>query len=428
MSPLLFVVIILTFIVVISVINERKIHLQQDIAVLLFSFLLCLAFLIIAKGFHIVNFENVVTKLSTFNFENYLMDGVLCLMIFAGSSKINIKKFRQNFKTITYLSLISTAISSVLFGLLFYAVAHMFGLEIDIWVAIMLGCIVSPTDPIAATGILNKLGISKNVLSVIESESLFNDGTGVALFIFVRSIVTNSGESNFFLIMFKEIFGALLVGTVISLLLFQFIKRTNKPTMQVIISLLSVSSIYVICEHFGFSGVIGSVVCGMLFAYMMNKIERQREVYDSAHVYENFWETVDSILNSMLFVMIGISVISISPDKNLIVLLLIGVFALILSRFVGVLSSAIVSRGKNVPGNYSVTEFSLLLTWTALKGGLSLALALGTKEFLSQDVYSIVLTTTYCIIMFSVLVQGLSIKPVYKYIEKQRIKRLGDKK
>ena len=187
--------------------------------------------------------------------------------------------------------------------------------------------------------------------------------------------------------------------------------------------MFAVFSIYSICEILEFSGAIGSVVCGMVFAYMMNKIERQRDVYDSQHVYENFWESIDSILNQILFVLIGVSALGITPDKNLLIILLVGIVSIILSRFAGVLSSAIVSHGKNIPGNYSMVEFTSLMTWTALKGGLSLALAMSTKDFLAEDVYSIVLNTTYCIIIFTVIIQGLTIKPVYKFLERHRIKR-----
>ena len=146
-----------------------------------------------------------MNEIGNFGFSEYLLDGVLCFMLFAGAGKVNFRKFKSNIKTISLLALITTVISSALYGLIFWAAGFVFGIKLDIWLCILLGCIVSPTDPIAATGILNKLGLSKNVTSVIESESLFNDGTGVALFLFVKSIVSRSGEENFLLVMLKEV-------------------------------------------------------------------------------------------------------------------------------------------------------------------------------------------------------------------------------
>lgn len=182
------------------------------------------------------------------------MDTVLCFMLFAGASKVNLRKFRQNLKVISLLALLTTVISSLLYGVLFWAAARLFQLPVDIWVCILLGCIVSPTDPIAATGILNKLGLSKNVTSVIESESLFNDGTGVALFVFFRSIVGRSGGSNFLVVMVKEVVGALAVALLVSFVLGLMMKLTREPVRQILISVLDVAIVYAVCEHFGFSG------------------------------------------------------------------------------------------------------------------------------------------------------------------------------
>ena len=203
------VILILLTIVVIGVVNEKLIHLQSDIALVLFSVAICAVLLILSRIPGMEGLGEKLKELGSFDFEKYLMDFVLCFMLFAGASKVNLHKFRTNIKPVCLLALLTTIISSVLYGALFYLAARLAGIRLDIWVCILLGCIVSPTDPIAATGILNKLGLSKNVTSVIESESLFNDGTGVALFVFVKSIVSQSGESNFLLVMLKEVLGAL---------------------------------------------------------------------------------------------------------------------------------------------------------------------------------------------------------------------------
>lgn len=424
MSIMGFLIVILLFIVSIGLINERWIHLQSDIALVLFSLLISMALLFVDMLVPGESLSGPLHQIASFEFEEYLLDTVLCFMLFAGASKVNLRKFRQNLKVISLLALLTTVISSLLYGLLFWGAAYLLGLPVDIWVCILLGCIVSPTDPIAATGILNKLGLSKNVTSVIESESLFNDGTGVALFVFFKSIVGHSGESNFLVVMVKEVAGALVVALAVSFVLGQLVKLTREPVRQILISVLDVALVYAVCEHFGFSGVIASVVCGMYFAYVMGGQERRRQVYDRHNLYNDFWDILDSILNAVLFVMIGLSVLNVHISSYILYILPVAVIAVILSRFAGVaLSSLLLGRGR-IPSSYSLMEFVSLMTWSALKGGLSLALAMSTKELLSQETYLIVLNTAYITILFTVVVQGLTVKSGYRLIEQHKARRI----
>ena len=177
MSVLFFLIIILIFIVLIGIMNEKYFHIQSDIALILFSFIISMVLLIVSKLLQIESVDEFVCGLGDFGFEEYLMDGVLCFMLFSGASKVNMRKFRENVRAISLLALLTTMLSSVFYGVLFYLVSMLFHFNMDILTCILLGCVVSPTDPIAATGILNKIGLSKNVCSVIENESLFNDGT-----------------------------------------------------------------------------------------------------------------------------------------------------------------------------------------------------------------------------------------------------------
>ena len=423
MNILLFLIILLAYIVFIGIMNEKIFHLQSDIALIFFSLVFSLILLVIRQFMPVDALILFTDRMGKFGFEEYLMDGVLCFMLFAGASKVNMSKFRQNLKPICLLALLTTLISSFLYGILFYAIAVLFSLPMDIWMCILLGCVVSPTDPIAATGILNKIGLSKNVCSVIENESLFNDGTGVTLFIFVRSIIIHSKDNNFALLMFKEIVGAIAVALIISWILFRLLKLTRDPVKYILISLLDVSAVYMICEHLGFSGVIASVVCGMFFSYSMNKIERSVIVVDPHNYYGDFWEIIENILNSVLFVMIGLLALDINISRYAPIVIPVSIMILILSRAIGVFISSILTKN-DIPGNYSLKEFVILMTWSALKGGLSLALAFGTAEYLDNDVYNIFINVTYVTIFFTVLVQGLTVRRVYFALEKHKADRL----
>ncbi|MBR4718630.1 MAG: sodium:proton antiporter [Lachnospiraceae bacterium] len=425
MNILLFLIIILAYIVFIGILNEKVFHLQSDIALILFSLILSLVLLVARHIFPGGILDLFIDRMGRFGFEEYLMDGVLCFMLFAGAGKVNMGKFKQNLRPISLLALLTTLISSFFYGALFYIIARLFSLPMDIWMCILLGCVVSPTDPIAATGILNKIGLSKNVCSVIENESLFNDGTGVTLFIFVRSLIIHSSDSNFAVLMFKEIIGAIAVALIVSWSLFRLMIMTRDPVKYILISLLDVSAVYMICEHLGFSGVIASVVCGMYFSYSMDKIERSVIVIDPSDFYRDFWEILENILNSVLFVMIGMLVINIKASRYAAIVIPASLIILVLSRATGVFISSILTKN-DIPGNYNLKEFVMLMTWSALKGGLSLALAFGTSEYLSADVYNIFINVTYVTIFFTVLVQGLTVKRVYYALEKHKAKRLRD--
>ncbi len=422
MSILLFLIIILVFIVLIGILNEKVLHMQPDIALIMFSLVISAGLLFVSRTARFPDLDKFVEGLGDFGFEQYLMDGALCFMLFSGASKVNMNKFRQNVRAISLLALLTTVISSVVYGLIFYLIALIFRLPIDLTMCILLGCVVSPTDPIAATGILNKIGLSKNVCSVIENESLFNDGTGVTLFIFVRGLVVHSNESNFFILMLKEIVGAVVVALVVSFILFRLVKITKDPIKYILISLLDVSLVYIICEHLGFSGVIASVVCGMYFSLAFSKIERRAMVIDPRQLYTDFWDIMESLLNSVLFVMIGLLVLNIEVSKYIFIILPAAIIINLIARSFGVSVSSIMT-GKHIPGNYSTPEFVTLMTWSALKGGLSLALAMGTAEFLPKDVYNIFINVTYITIFFTVLVQGLTVKKVYFALEKHKTER-----
>ncbi len=423
MKILVFLIIILAYIVVIGIVNEKVFHIQSDIAMILFSLIISGVLLIIRYISPSETIGTFVENLGEFGFEEYLMDGMLCFMLFAGAGKVNMGKFKQNLRPICLLALLTTLISSFLYGVLFYGIALLLKLPMDIWMCILLGCVVSPTDPIAATGILNKIGLSKNVCSVIENESLFNDGTGVTLFVFVRSIILHSGGDNFFILMFKEIVGAVAVALVISFVLFRLMKLTRNPIRYILISLLDVSLVYMVCEHLGFSGVIASVVCGMYFSYNMDKMERTIKVIDPSEYYKDFWEILENILNSVLFVMIGLLVVDMKLCSHMAIIIPVALLLLVLSRMLGVSLSAVLT-GRKIPGNYNLPEYVTLMTWSALKGGLSLALAMGTAEYLAPEVYDIFMAVTYVTIFYTVLFQGLTVKKVYFALEKHKAERL----
>lgn len=416
---------ILFLVVFISILNEQTIKISNDVALVLFSFLIAGVFKILeATG--IFYFEGtVVGNIESMNFEEFLMDGILCFMLFSGASGVNFNRFVKNIKSISLLALLSTVLSSFIYGGIFYLLSLALGLGFSIWLCVLLGCIVSPTDPIAATSILKKAGLSKNVSTVIEGESLFNDGTGVAVFVCIKNIVNDVSDLSFPVLMAKELLGAIAIALLLSFLMFKLLRTTNNPMLHILISLLDVVAAYVACEALGCSGVIASVVCGIYFSREMAKHEAWHKVVDPKDWYEDFWHIADTLFNSILFILIGFAVLNLPRHNFLVLLILSAIVINVIARYLGVGISALIIGKKKIPNRYSIKEFTTLMTWSALKGGLSLALALSTREFLPEESYHVVLIMTSVTMYFTIVVQGLTTKKAFALVEGWKAKRIN---
>ena len=414
---LLFLVVVFTMIIAFTLVNEKLIKLPNEIILLILSLVVGIILNFLINSDVILLSPRVMRTLNTFRIDRVLMDVLLCFMLFTGASELKLPELVNNFKPICLLAFLTTLISSALYGLLFWGITSLLGLHIGFTLCFLLGTIVSPTDPIAATGILNKLGLSKNVTAVMEGESLFNDGTGVAVFIFIKELYLDTKGSNFFAVMFKELFGALVVGLAVSALFFLLIKMTKDPIKHIVISILSVSLCYCICEECGFSGVIASVVCGIYFSTMMDKYKAANKDMDPSEYYKDFWKIIDTLLNYILYVLIGLSFVFVIRIKFFLFLALAAIVIGVVSRYVGVMISTIISR--QCPDGYEMKPFTLLMTWSGLKGGLCLALAMSAVDFLPTDVYQIILYVTYITILFTTIVQGLSVGKLFHAIQKR---------
>lgn len=422
---LIFLVLILSLIVVITLMNEKIFNMPNEIAILIFTLLASVFVSVLVKA-GVISLSNSFNHfMDTFRIDKILLDVVLCFMLFTGASELKLPELVNNFKPISLLALLTTVITSAIYGLMFWGLTNILGLHLGFTLCFLLGSIVSPTDPIAATGILNKLGLSKNVTAVMEGESLFNDGTGVALFIFIKDLYTDSKGSNFFFVMFKELFGALFVGMAISFLFFFLIKATTDPIKHIITSILAVSLSYTICETYGFSGVIASVVCGIYFSTMMDKYKAANKSMDPDNYYKDFWKVIDTLLNYFLYTLVGLSFMYVGNTDYLIVIAIAAIIFNIVARALGVFISTVISR--QLPDGYHIKPFTILMTWGGLKGGLCLALAMSAVDFLPKDAYNFVLFVTYITILFTTIFQGLTIGKLFKWLNANESSSSEDK-
>ena len=419
MNPILFVIII-SLVCLLGFFNEKVTKLTYEISLMLFSVVLGIVMLLVttlAKG---TSVADVLEQSRFINIEGFLMEGVLCFMLFAGSCHMQLSDFKKQARQITVLAFVCTLLGACFYGFLFYGASLLLGLNLSLPVCLMFGSIVAPTDPIAATGILGKFGLPQNISFLIQGESLFNDGVGVALFVCFSGMATASSSGGFFSVMLKEIFGAVAVGAAVTVLCFLLFRNTKSKTLGIFVSLMTVSVSYALCEWLGFSGAIASVICGILFSYLRSRFCGNDDA-EKAENFDSFWETLDVLLNSLLYVMLGLSFVHILQMEHVVILSLIAIAANFVARC-GSLSISSLFMGK-IPDGYDRLSFIKLLTWGGLRGGLSVALAMSTKEMLPVQTYCIILGGTYAIVFFTTVIQGLTMQPVYRRIDRSVAER-----
>jgi len=408
MNDFLFVASMMLFlIVVIGFINEKVTHLTYEISLLLFSAVAGGIITLTLAGSGGLSIKEVLQSVQVFDLNKFLMKGVLCFMLFAGARNLKLYDFRKNAKSVSVLAFLCTLLGACIYGLLFFALSLTLKLGFSLPMCLMFGSIIAPTDPIAATSILKKFGLPKKTGFLMEAESLLNDGVGVALFVCFSGMVAAGESGSFILLMCREILGAVLIGTAVSAVCLILLFHTEDSQRKIFTSLLSVSLSFFLCELLGCSGAIACVVNGVLFSTVRERVNRDQELAE----LDSFWESLDVLLNSVLYVILGLSFVRILQMPMVGILSMAAVFINFISRYVSVFTGTVFMG--TLPDGYKRSGFSLLFTWGGLRGGLSIALAMSTRGFVSGENYHVILGCAYAIVFFTTVVQGLTMKKVF---------------
>ena len=292
-----------------------------------------------------------------------------------------------------------------------------FNLSFSLPVCLMIGSIMAPTDPIAATSILKKFGLPKTTGFLMEGESLLNDGVGSTLFVVFSGIVTARESDGFFLTMIREIGGAVLLAGVVTWLSFFLFRNMQDKGSQIIISLFAVSASYCLCDRLDCSGATAAVVCGVLFSTFRDREEQKGNRMELAE-FDTFWMIMDDLLNSLLYTILGLSFVSILKMPYVLGFSLTAIICNLLAR------SASLWAGSwfmgPIPDGFGRKGFITLFTWGGLRGGLCLALAVSTSSFLKEESYVIIIGCTYAVVFFTTVIQGLTMKKVFRRIPRMQ--------
>ena len=382
--------------------NHRYVGLPTTIGVMGIALLLSLGL----AGLNALGFSGLhdyeVSLLKAIDFSDVLMQGMLSLLLFAGALHVDLSELKAFRWQVGLLAVLGTVLSTVLVGFGLWYVLPLAGASLPLSYCLIFGALISPTDPIAVMGILKSAGAPKSLELVIAGESLFNDGVGVVLFSLLLALVT-AGQaptlSQGALLLAHEAGGGILYGLVIGYVAYRMLKSIDSYEEEVLITLATVLGGYALANHLHVSGPLAMVVVGLIIgnhgrAYAMS--DKTREHVDT------FWHLLDGILNSVLFVLIGLEVILFSIKVSFLwaIVAVIGVTLAARLLSVGGLLYAFRPVFKLPHGSWQV------LTWGGLRGGISVALALSLP---AGPEHNIVLTLTYAVVVFSILCQGLSI-------------------
>ncbi|MCR5404227.1 MAG: cation:proton antiporter [Butyrivibrio sp.] len=406
-------VVIMLLVVGLGFFNEKVTKITDEIALMLYSIIIGAVLLAVAVFISNRDIQIILERIQLFDLEKYLMDCVLCFMLFAGSCHMKLWDFERMARQVGVLSFLCTLLGALLYGFSFYGFSKLLSLNFSLPVCLMFGSIVAPTDPIAATSILSKFGLPKKISFLMEGESLLNDGVGVALFVCFSGIVRASHGDNVLIVLLREVLGAAVIGFVISALCIFVFAKTADFHRKIFASLLAVAAAYMLCEIFSCSGAIASVVCGIMFS-TVRRYEKSIGQVEAMKHFDTFWDILDNMLNSVLYVILGLSFVRILQMPYVMVLSLIAVICNCIGR-AGSLALSVPALGE-IPEGYDWKYFTLLFTWGGLRGGLSIALAMSTAPMLDVTTYRIVLGGTYAIVFFTTVIQGLTMQRVYSWI------------
>lgn len=407
---------------VFSIINLRILKLPQTIGLMVLAIGLSITVLVIGLVFPSI-LNRVTAIIESFDFKILLIDIMLPFLLFAGAISVNVHELVKDKVTILLLAtfgvLFSTfAVGTSVYWLIEQPILSLDTLGLSYVDCLLFGALIAPTDPIAVLAMVKKMNLSSTTETRIAGESLFNDGIGVVLFLTLLSIkklgVENVSAESIGSLFATEVFGGIALGALIGYLGLKLVKyiENEHVELEVLITLSLVLLVSIISKQFHFSGVLGVVVMG-LFLNQNIDVDKKEDGVQKAmgeYVYK-FWHLLDETLNAMLFILIGLEIIPIFKnfDSSYLVISLITIALVVVSRGIGVWTPIkFLSFFKTFEKNTA-----MIITWGGLRGGLSIALALNLPDNIGEG-KNLILFLTYMVVLFTILVQGLTLKKIVK--------------
>ena len=364
-------------------------------------------------GWDVDNFaQSLLTGIS---FNHTFLDGMLGFLLFAGSLHVNAMELAKHKSIVFLLATVSVLISTILIGYAIYALTRLLGIDLPFYYCFVFGALISPTDPIAVLGILKTANAPKPLEMKIAGEALFNDGMGIVLFFVILSIAEGkqnemTSASGFFMQFLRQGLGGLLLGSIMGWLAARLIRTIDDYEVAIILTLAVVTGGYTLAHSVAHvSGPICMAIAGLI---MGSQLKNGKMTKETVQNLDAFWALLDEVLNAVLFVLIGLEFLSISFNLDTTLAAIGAIVIAIAARWISIMIPvACMSRFRKFN-----PDVLLVMTWGGLRGGISIALALGIED---KPCHDFIVAITYAIVLFSMMVQGLTIGPLVKKITRE---------
>jgi len=401
--------ILLTAAAVFSYINHRFLKLPTTIGIMLIALVFSLVLNLLGPvGIQLEH--EVEVMLGSIDFDETLLHGMLSFLLFAGALHVNLNDLSQQRGIILVLATFGVVAATFIIGSVSWIVFGFLGLDIPFIYCLLFGALISPTDPIAVLGILKQSNAPKSLEAKIAGESLFNDGVAVVMFLVIARIAGGGADvsaGDVVLIFTQEAIGGVLFGLGAGGITYWMLKSVDNYQVEVLLTLALVTGGYTLAEALHLSAPIAIVVAGLLIGNhgrVLAMSDKTREHLDT------FWELVDEVLNAVLFVLIGLEVLILVFSREYLLAGLLAIPIVLLARFITVgIPVTIMRRFRNF-----TPKAIQILTWGGLRGGISVALALSLP---AGEIRDALVAVTYAVVIFSILVQGLTIGPLIRSIK-----------
>lgn len=400
---------LLSFTSLLFIFNQLFLKLPNSVGLMFLS--LCTAGLLAVLqylGFTFVG-EFADSVLSSIDLNEAVINGFLCLLLFVGAIHVDVKSLIKERYVIGTLATGGVLISTVVTGVLSYGVFWILGLHVPFAFCLVFGALISSTDAVTVLLFLKKVNLAPSLESKITGESLLNDGMSIVLFSSILALALNQEEINLLslpLVVIWDIFGAVGIGSLLGVVAHAGIHYSPKdnPYISIMVTLALATTSYSVADAFGVSGPIAVVVAGLVISNVTHTFSRSRE---SSQQLVLFWDLLDEILNSILFVIIGLELLSISTVTSHLVAAIILIPLALMARYVSIFGTiACFPRLHKLH-----PKITNILTWGGLRGGISIALVLSLP---AGEIRDILMTATYAVVVFSVFVQGPTLARIVK--------------
>ncbi len=409
--------VIITLAALFGYINHRWLGLPHAIGIVVIALLASLGAIALDAIFPAWALQQSVRAvLADLDFYDVLMNGMLSFLLFAGALHVNLGDLLSRKWAIGSMATVGVLMSTFMVGFAVYGISSLLGIAIPLTYCLVFGALIAPTDPVAVLGILKTVKVPQSLEAKIAGESLFNDGVGVVVFIIMAAIATGGGGHGgeigaleIIRLFAQEALGGAALGLATGYIAYRAMKSIDEHNLEVLITLALVMVTYGIAAALHLSGPIAVVIAGLLIGNHGTRLAMSEKTRDHVH---KFWSLVDEIMNSALFLLIGFEVFALSISGNVVVLMIIAIPLVLAARFISVaMPLTLLSLKRDF-----TTGAIPVLTWGGLRGGISVALALSLPE---SPIKATILAVTYGVVIFSIVVQGLTVKAVVKRVVRE---------